>query len=105
MASILQRKFIFLATVMVVSLWLLWLFDDGLGISWSANTLRNWQEYGLMPLHGALVFNSGGYQALTVPEIYHGMSPYYLYPVWFSIKLLGWTGLGTFSFYLLLGVL
>jgi len=105
MTSILQRKFIFLATILVASLWLLWLFDDGLGIGWPSNALRNWQQFGLSAMHGALVFNPGGYEALTKPQIYHGMSPYCLYTVWISATLGGWTGLGTFSFYLILGIL
>ncbi|MDR3457173.1 MAG: hypothetical protein P4N60_06975 [Verrucomicrobiae bacterium] len=105
MTSILQRKSIFLATVLVASLWLLWLFDDGLGMGWPSDTLRNWQQCGVTTLHGALVFNPGGFEAVTAPQIYHGMSPFCLYTVLICTKLLGWTGLGTFSFFLVLGVL
>ena len=104
MANLTRRIFIFWVTVMAASLWLLWLFDDGLGISWPANTLRNWHEFGLPALHGALVFNPGGFQAVTNPQVYPGMSPFYLYPVWFCTQLAGGTGLGTFAFYLVLGV-
>lgn len=105
MPSITLRKFVFITLVFIASLWLLWLFDEGLGLGWPSNTLRNWQQYGLTTMHGALIFNAGGFEAVTAPQIYHGMSPVYLYTVFFSTQLLGWTGLGTLSFHLILSLL
>ncbi len=99
------RKIFFITAVLAAAGWLMWLFDDGLGIGWPSNALRNWQQFGPAALHGVLVYNPGGFDAVAQPQVYHGMSPYYLYPVYFCTQLFGWTGLGTLSFHLLLAVL
>ena len=99
------RKLFFFGILITGAIWLLWLYDNGLGIGWPANALRNWQQFGLGALHGQLVYNAGGFEALRQPQIYHGMSPWCLYPVYFCTQFSGWTPLGTTSFYLLLTTL
>jgi hypothetical protein len=68
------------------------------------NVLRNWEQFGLLSMHGQLVTNSGGYQALSHPEIHYGMSPLYMYPVYFMTLLFNWTGLGTLSYHILMAL-
>jgi hypothetical protein len=101
--SRLAKAFLVLAIVSGCAL-LLYLTDDGLGIAWPQNVVRNWEQFGLFNLHGKLVTNPGGFEATTNPEIYTGMSPVCLYPAYFAVKLFGWTGLGTMSFHILLAL-
>jgi len=96
------RKFCFIILVMAAAGGLLWYNDDGMSAGWPTNVLRNWLQYGLGPMHGALVTNDGGFDAVAHPNVYPGMSPWYLYPVYFSTQALDWTGLGTLSYHLLL---
>lgn len=53
---------------------LLYLVDDGLGVGWPQNVVRNWEQFGFFNLHGKLVTNPGGFEATTNPDIYKGMS-------------------------------
>jgi hypothetical protein len=96
-----MQKFLFFLAVIPASAWLIWLFDDGLGFGWETNVLHNWQQYGLATLGGALVQNNGGFEVVSHPDVYPGMSPLYLYPVYFCTQIFGWTGLGTLSFHIL----
>lgn len=84
--------------------WLQYLVDDGLGTGWPHTVVRNWQQFGFFNLHGRLVTNSGGFEALSNPVIYKGMSPVSLYPAFFATQIFGWTGLGTLSFHILLAL-
>jgi hypothetical protein len=81
-----------------------YLIDNNLEFGWPTNVVRNWQEYGLLNLHGQLAFNPGGFQVLDHPQIYHGMSPIFLYLVYFAAILFGWTGLGALAFQALLAL-
>ena len=84
--------------------WHQYLIDDGMGISWPQNVLRNWQESGFFTLHGKLVTNPGGFQAVTHPDVYTGMSPIFLYPVYGVTQIFAWTGLGVVPFQMLLAL-
>ncbi len=95
-------KIIFFLGVIAGAMLLSYLIDDNLEIAWPTNVLRNWQEYGLMNLHGQLVYSVGGYQALDHPQIYKGMSPVFLYPVFFATKIFSWAGLDSLVFHILL---
>jgi len=97
-------KIIFVLAAVIGCVWLQFLVDDGLGVSWPSNVVRNWQQFGLFNLHGQLVQNPGGFEALTNPDIYKGMSPVCLYPAYFITQFFAWTGLGTLSFHLLLAL-
>jgi hypothetical protein len=99
------RKGVFVVATVVASTWLLWLIDNGLQLGWPPIVLRNWQEFGLWTMHGALVTNPGGFEATTQPDIYGGMSPLYLYPIYFCIQAFRWTGLDTLPFHALLALL
>lgn len=101
------NNFFFATAIAVSGAILLALIDDNRGLSWPANVIRNWQEFGLFNLRGQLVDNPGGYQAATCPHIYHGMSPVCLYPVYWVTQMFSWTGLDTLAFHtmLLLAVL
>lgn len=101
-ASALFRNLIFVAVVAVAAAILLSLIDDNLGLAWPTNVMRNWQEFGLLRMHGQLVYNPGGYEATTHPEIYRGMSPVFLYPAYLVTQLFSWTGLDTLAFHLVL---
>jgi hypothetical protein len=68
--------------------------------SWTTNAVRNWDQYGLWKLHGKMVVNPGGYEALTRPEAYKGHRATSLYPVFAIERLFAWTGLGILSFHL-----
>lgn len=100
-----MRKTIFVLATVAASAWLLWLVDDGLQLGWAPIVLSNWQEFGLLALHGSLTDNPGGFEATTHPHIYFGMSPWYLYPVYFCTQAFGWTGLGALPFHILLTLL
>ena len=86
------------------SAWLQYLMDDGLGIGFSQNVERNWEQFGLFNLHGKLVTNPGGFEATTNPKILAGYSPICFYPAYFSAQIFAWTGLGTMSFHILLAL-
>jgi hypothetical protein len=103
-ASLPNTKIIALPIVIACAALLLFLVDDGFEIGHWHNTLRNWKEFGIFELHGQLVTNPGGFEATTQPEIHKGMSPISLYPAYAVTKLLGWTGLGTLSFHILLAL-
>ncbi len=96
------RNLLFVAAVAVAAVILLSLVDDNLGMAWPTNVMRNWQEFGLRPLHGQLVYNPGGFEAATHPQIYKGMSPVFLYPAYWVTQLFHWTGLDTLAFHIIL---
>jgi hypothetical protein len=104
MRSTQLSKIIALAIVITCSALLIYLVDDGLGIGWPQNVVRNWEQFGLISLRGQLVFNEGGFEAVTHPEIFKGISPVSLYPAYFTTELFGWTGLGTMSFHIVLAL-
>jgi hypothetical protein len=85
-------------------LWLLWLTDGGLGICWTHNVLRNWEEFGLFSLHGQLVTNPGGFEALTHPDVYTGHRPTSLYPAWLCGLIIPWNHGGEMLYYGLMSV-
>lgn len=64
--------------------------------------LRNWQDHGLVHLKGKLITNLGGYEIDTYPAVYPGMSPVFLYPVYFVTQTFAWTGLNTIAYQALL---
>jgi hypothetical protein len=53
-------KFLLTLTTIVGSVLLLYMMDDGFGIGWIHNALRNWEQFGLFTLKGMLVTNHGG---------------------------------------------
>jgi hypothetical protein len=100
--SAMLRKILFPVLAIGAAMVLSSLIDDNLGWGWPSNVVRNWQEFGFFKLHGQLVSNPGGFEATTLPDVYKGMSPVFLYPVFFVTKIFSWTGLGTLSFHLVL---
>jgi len=68
--------------------------------SWPGNAVHNWNEYGFRALHGKLVTNPGGFEALTKPVIYLGHRAASYYEVFAVGKLLGWAGDGLLMFHL-----
>jgi hypothetical protein len=70
------------AVILIVAAasWLTTLVDNGLGLVWTENVVRNWEQDGFFKLHGQLVYNPGGYQVDTQPQIYPGHRPASLYP-------------------------
>ena len=85
----LKTRIILVALVLVGASWLTTLVDDGLGMVWTHNVVRNWEQFGFFKLHGQLVENEGGYQVDTHPEIYAGHRPASLYPFFLTQKLFG----------------
>ncbi len=73
--------------ILAAASWLTTLVDDGLGLVWTHNVVRNWEQFGFFNLHGSLVFNPGGFQADTQPQIYKGHRPASLYPFFLIQKL------------------
>jgi hypothetical protein len=69
-----------------------WLVDGDLGICWTHNVLRNWNQFGLVALKGQLVQNPGGHGALDHPDIYPGHRPTSLYPAYLVDRIFSWTG-------------
>lgn len=74
------------------------LLDNGLGLDWPHVAVRNWEQYGLLHLHGKMVINPGGFRAETNPEIYRGHRPPSLYPVFLCHWLFATLGAGDFGF-------
>ena len=101
-AALSFRSFLFVAAVTVAAAILLSLIDDNLGLAWPTNVMRNWQEFGLLHLHGELISNPGGFEATTHPQVYRGMSPVFLYLVYFVTQVFSWTGLDTLAFHIVL---
>ncbi len=97
-------KILFSIGVAAVMAGLMHLIDDGWGPSWAYNVLRNWQEFGIFSLHGQMISNPAGFGVPEHAEIYKGMSPVCLYPVYFVTQFFGWSGLGTDAFYILFGL-
>ena len=76
--------------------WLTTLVDDGLGLVWTHNVVRNWEQFGFFNLHGKLVYNPGGFQADTQPQIYSGHRAAGLYPFFLTQTLFHGTGAAVF---------
>jgi hypothetical protein len=71
---------ILLLLISAAASWLTTVVDDGLGLVWTYNVVRNWEDFGFFHLHGQLVYNAGGYGVETQPEIYTGHRALGLYP-------------------------
>jgi hypothetical protein len=82
-----------------------WVVDSDLGVCWTHNVLRNWQEFGLFALRGQLVMNPGGYGALDHPAVYSGHRPASLYPAFFIERIFAWTGFHALPYHLLAALL
>jgi hypothetical protein len=97
----LMRKIqvIIVLAVAVAAAWLTTRLDGGMGIAWTQNVVRNWEQFGFFNLHGQMVVNSGGFAANTKPEIYPGHRAASLYPVFVCHHLLAATGLGFTAYY------
>lgn len=63
-----MRKCVFGLAVVLASAWLLWLIDAGLEFGWPPIVMRNWQQFGLMNLHGAMICNPAGFEAASQPD-------------------------------------
>lgn len=98
-------KTILVLAVVAGCAWLQFLLDDGVGSSWPAVVVRNWQQFGLFELHGKLVTNIAGFGAVASPVVYGGMSPVCLYPAYFTAQIFAWTGLDTMAFQILMAAL
>jgi hypothetical protein len=85
--------------------WLTMLVDNGLGLTWTDMAVRNWEQYGLLDLHGKMVCNVGGFQAETNPDYYPGHQPTSLYPAYFCYHLLAATGLEFLPYYAILAAM
>ena len=101
----LWKTILICACLLVANGVLQWLVDEDLGIGWTHNTIRNWEQFGLGTLKGQLVTNPGGYQALEQPEIYLGHRAASLLPAFFIGKLFAWTGMHFLPFHALLMLL
>jgi len=86
--------------VLVVSILLDRLVGRGDTLGWTSSAVYNWDQYGFATLHGKLVTNPGGFEALTKPEIYQGHSPASFYPVFAVDRLLSSLGDGLLMFHL-----
>ena len=98
-------KIILILAVIAGCAWLQYLLDNGVGSGWPAVVVRNWQEFGFFHLHGKLVTNIAGFEAVTSPMVYSGMSPVCLYPAYFTTQIFAWTGLDTMAFQILMAAL
>lgn len=98
------RSCLFSALATIAAMVLSTLIDDNLGWSWPTNVVRNWQEFGLIKIHGQMVYNPGGFKVLEHPQIYGGMSPACLYPAFFTAEIFSWTGQDTLPFHILLAL-
>ena len=98
------QKGLFFAAVIGAAMFLSFLIDDSLGLGWPTNVVRNWQEFGLINLHGQLAYNAGGFGVPEHLQLYKGMSPVCLYLPYVVTKIFSWTGLDTLSFYILLAL-
>ena len=78
--------------------------DDGLGLVWTHNVVRNWEQFGFFNLHGKLVFNPGGFRADTQPQIYSGHRSASLYPFFWTQKLFHGAGAANFYYALVAGI-
>jgi hypothetical protein len=91
--------------VAIGAAWLTTLVDNGLGTCWTQAAVRNWEQFGLLNLHGKIVCNNGGFQAETHPYFYPGHRPASLYPVFLCYHLLVATGLGFLVYYAVIAAL
>ncbi len=96
-------KFLLICCCLLVANGLLqWLVDSDLGIEWTHNTIRNWEQLGWRELKGQLVTNPGGHDALEHPDVYSGHRAASLYPAFFVGRLFAWTGLHALPFHAVL---
>jgi len=87
------------------AVWLTTWVDNGLGVCWTHNVVRNWEQFGFFNLHGKLVSNPGGFEAVTNPDVYAGHRAVSLYPVFFLYHVLGAGKWGIFVYYALLAIM
>ena len=83
----------------IASAWLTTLVDNGLGLGWAEVAVRNWEQYGVSALHGKMVCNAGGFEALSHPDCYPGHRPTSLFPVFLCYHFLGGDSLGFLAYY------
>jgi len=93
------NKILILLAAVVGTAWLTTWVDDGLGNGWTQIVVRNWEQFGFFNLHGKLVVNPGGFEAVTHPEWYTGHRPASLYAVWLCHRLFGSGGPGFLVYY------
>jgi len=90
--------------VVLTSAWLTRFTDEGMGAGWAYDVLRNWEQYGFFHLHGQLVYNMGGFEVETHPEIYHNHRAVSLYPAFLCFHFLGGAA-GIFVYYTLMAAM
>ena len=90
--------------VLIVAAVFYTLVGRGTASTWPGNAVYNWNHYGFGTLHGKLVTNPGGFEALTQPDIYKGHRAASFYPVFAVGKLLGWLGDSLLMFHLFFSV-
>src|SRR5262245_56423057 len=78
--------------------------DDGLALGWAPNVVRNWHDFGFIACKGKLIINPGGFQALTDPIVYKGMSPISIYLAYAPSAIIGSVNVGLMSYHLLLAL-
>lgn len=100
-----KTEILILLVACICSAWFTTLVDDGLGEGWAHTAVRNWDEYGLIALHGKMVSNPGGFQADTNPDCYLGHRPASLYPVFLCHKLLAGSDLGFLLYYAIMAAI
>lgn len=92
------------AVVVFASAWLTRYTDEGLGTCWTHHVLRNWGQFGLVQLHGQLIYNPGGYGVETEPMICTSHRAASLYPAFLCWQFLGGAA-GIFIYYALLAAM
>lgn len=100
-----KTEILILLVASLCSAWFTTLVDDGLGEGWAHSVVRNWDEYGLIALHGQMVYNPGGFQADTNPDCYAGHRPISMYPVFLCHKLLAGSELGFKLYYAIMAAI
>jgi hypothetical protein len=75
--------------VLIASAQLARVTDEGLGVCWTHDVLRNWGDFGLLNLHGQLVYNPGGFEVETKPIVYPGHRAASLYPAYLCSYIFG----------------
>jgi hypothetical protein len=103
MPTLHAKKFLICLAAISGCLWMLYLVDDGLGIGWTDNVVRNWEDFGFFHLHGQLVMNPGGFEIATNPVIYPGHRAMSLYPVFICTRIFAGS-IGFFLYYTLISI-
>jgi hypothetical protein len=95
-------RFLVFLSVIIGSVFLVYVVDGGLCMEWTGNVIRNWEDFGFFRLHGSLVYNPGGYEALSHPQIYAGHRAASLYPAFFFEHLFSPVGLQMMPYFVIL---